>query len=498
MATSAAVEPVANAAPACRAGTARLGHAAHPDDHPGDHANGDETDHCLELLCSRWGSCPTRARAAPRQSRMAAPTPIHALHGVATVLLAQERRDDAHDEGSPRPSRRPMTNVGSMVHFSEPESEVTLTFGTTSWGRIAWHPVHPPDNERMFDTLAAMAPRQGDDPTCRPRCVLRRSSSSSTCRYEESHRGRWRASSSLWRRTRRRRSACTAMSGRRRPRSATGVRRRSFLRVPAPRRRGDGRPARLHAVGRAGVDRRSVPRRVGFDAPLRHAHEIAAEIRRRARRDRSAHLGRVATTKHLAKVASQVASPTARGGGAGRRVPRPVARRAVGGIGPSPRAPGRRGIHTVGQLHQASPDGCNTCSVTPRREAGALAANEDPRDRNRAARTIGARRFLGRKVVTEQLQETLGFLADRAATRLRKAARVDARSRCGCAPRHAVRARARCRKRLDAHARSVCVELVKVAMADNPHERELSLLAISVSNLEAESEHQLALASTPT
>jgi hypothetical protein len=35
-------------------------------------------------------------------------------------------------------------------------------------------------------------------------------------------------------------------------------------------------------------------------------------------------------------------------------------------------------------------------------------------------------------------------------------------------------------------------------MADNPHERELSLLAISVSNLEAESEHQLALASTPT
>ena len=234
--------------------------------------------------------------------------------------------------------------------------------------------------------------------------------------------------------------------------------------------------------------------------------EIAIEIRRRVRDEIGLPISvGVATTKHLAKVASQVAKPD------GLVVVEPGEERAfldplpvelLWGVGPvSTKRLAEAGIRTIGELHHASPERVqHLLGQAAGDKLGSLAANEDPRaiDTDRRARSVGAQSALGRRVVTEQLlQETLGFLADRVATRLRASAKA---GRTVTVRVRFTNMRAITRSRTVPEAisststlRAVCVELVKVALADNPRETELSLLAISVSNLEVGSEQQLEL-----
>ena len=90
--------------------------AAHPDDHARDDADGDERDDRLEplLLAVRQLAAENLerqpdAKAEPGRQHDARP---HPAEHVAASLLAQERGDDADDQGRLDALRRPMTNVG--------------------------------------------------------------------------------------------------------------------------------------------------------------------------------------------------------------------------------------------------------------------------------------------------------------------------------------------------------------------------------------------------
>ena len=211
----------------------------------------------------------------------------------------------------------------------------------------------------------------------------------------------------------------------------------------------------------------------------------------------------VASTKHLAKIASQVAKPD------GLVVVEPGHELAfltdlpvehVWGVGPATKERlNAIGIVTIGQL-------ANTPGWSLSRLLGpaagekltALAANRDPRKirtRHRAL-SAGAQSALGRKPAEERIiRPALRHLADRVATRLR------AKSR----PGRTVTARVRFADMrsvtrsvtLDAPIAATAIlaeiaeELVRAALADHPDERTISLLAISVSHLEKEDELQL-------
>ena len=234
--------------------------------------------------------------------------------------------------------------------------------------------------------------------------------------------------------------------------------------------------------------------------------EMAAEIRRRVRVELGLAISvGVATTKHLAKVASQVAKPDGvvvvePGKEQEFLDPLPVA--LLWGVGPVTSARlAATGIRTIGELSSTSPP---TLQRLLGQAAGAklssLAANVDPRriKTSRRARSLGAQSALGRRVATEQLlRGVLGFLADRVATRLR------ANERAG----RTITVRVRLTG-LRSVRRSVTlpeaisttltlteesVRLANAALADHPAEREITLLAISVSNLVAESALQLEL-----
>jgi DNA polymerase-4 len=224
--------------------------------------------------------------------------------------------------------------------------------------------------------------------------------------------------------------------------------------------------------------------------------EIAAAIRRRVRREVGLPLSvGAARTKHLAKVASQVAKPD------GLLVVEPDHERSfldplpvelIWGVGPVTKASlAGAGIRTVGQL--AARPGELLEQVLGSAGGGklaSLAANVDPRgvQTERRAASMGAQSSLGRRAATPGLvQETLGYLADRVATRLRAA---------GLAGR-TVTVRVRF-PGLRSVTRSTTVappvsatltltglgtRLAWSALADNAAEGELSLLAISVSNL---------------
>ena len=236
------------------------------------------------------------------------------------------------------------------------------------------------------------------------------------------------------------------------------------------------------------------------------AATIAAEIRRRVRTEvgLAVSVG-VARTKHLAKVASQVAKPD----GlivveADRELafldPLPV--ELMWGVGPVTRAAlAERGIRTIGELAAVS------SSVLERflgRAVGAklslLAANRDPRpvDGGAAARSVGAQSALGRRAASPDVtRAVLAYLADRVGPRLRAAGRAG----------RTVTVRVRF-VGLRSVTRSItvpvpvsstltitelAVELVGQALADHPGEREITLLAVSVSNLTPEPALQLEL-----
>ena len=215
-----------------------------------------------------------------------------------------------------------------------------------------------------------------------------------------------------------------------------------------------------------------------------------------------------ARTKHLAKIASQVAKPD------GLVVVDPASERAfldplpvglVWGIGPVTRQRlAERGVYRIGQL-AASPD-ASLQSLLGRAlgaKVGALAANDDQRrvEPQGRAGSVGAQSAFGRRDVSPELiRSVLGHLADRVAGRLR------AKQRAGRTITVRVRLasmRAITRSHTGSHSVSATLTLTEIAerlvyraLADHPDD-QISLLAISVSNLVDQSVLQLELPLQP-
>jgi DNA polymerase-4 len=232
--------------------------------------------------------------------------------------------------------------------------------------------------------------------------------------------------------------------------------------------------------------------------------EIAGTIRRRVHMELGLAISiGVARTKHLAKIASQVAKPD------GLVVVDPQSEldflhalpvELMWGVGPVTKARlADMGVHTIGQL--ARLPGWSLAHMLGR-AAGAkltsLAWNRDPREiaTHRRAQSAGAQSALGRKPAEEQVfRPALRHLADRVATRLRAKSRpgrtVTVRVRF--ADLHAITRSVT----LDAPVSAtvslaeIAEELVRTALADHPRERAISLLAISVSQLEKHWDMQL-------
>lgn len=233
---------------------------------------------------------------------------------------------------------------------------------------------------------------------------------------------------------------------------------------------------------------------------------MAQTIRRRVREEVGLPISvGVARTKHLAKIASQVAKPD------GMIVVDPAGELEflhelpvdlVWGVGPvTKKRLAEMGIATIGQL--AETPGRSLERLLGRAvgsKLGALAWNRDPRaiETHRRAGSVGAQSALGRKpAIPEVIGPTLRHLADRVATRLR------AKSLAG----RTVTVRVRFAD-LRAVTRSVTLpaaisstvimadvasDLVGLALADHPDEHVISLLAISVSHLAADAVLQLEL-----
>jgi DNA polymerase-4 len=238
--------------------------------------------------------------------------------------------------------------------------------------------------------------------------------------------------------------------------------------------------------------------------------EIASQIRCRVRVDLGLPISvGVATTKHLAKVASQVAKPDGLvvvDPGREREFLDPLPVELIWGVGRVTRERlASIGVQTVGELAALAPATLERLlghAIGTR--LGSLAVNTDPREieTGRRARSMGAQSAIGRQAVSERLLRVeLGFLADRVASRLRAADRAA----------HTVTVRVRFIG-LQSVTRSVtvpwtinatlaladtAVELTMAALADHPREREITLLAISVSNLVEQSALQLELPLQP-
>ena len=234
--------------------------------------------------------------------------------------------------------------------------------------------------------------------------------------------------------------------------------------------------------------------------------EIARTIRRRVRTELGLPISvGVARTKHLAKIASQVAKPD------GLVVVDPATEltflhdlpvELMWGVGPVAAARlAEQGVHTIGQLANM-PGGslARLLGHAAGEKLSALAWNRDPREiktRHRA-HSAGAQSALGRKPADASVfRPTLRHLADRVATRLR------AKSRPGRTVTVRVRfADLRSVTRsvtLDAPISATAIlaeiaeQLVRTALADHPDENTISLLAISVSHLDEQSGLQLDL-----
>jgi DNA polymerase IV len=225
--------------------------------------------------------------------------------------------------------------------------------------------------------------------------------------------------------------------------------------------------------------------------------DIATAIRRRVREELGLPISiGVARTKHLAKIASQVAKPD------GLVVVDPASELdflhalPVGlmwGVGPATRARlAQIDVQTIGQLAKMPGRSLGRLlGHAAGEKLSALAWNRDPREikTHRRAQSAGAQSALGKQPADERVfRPTLRHLADRIATRLR------AKSRPGRTVTVRVRfADLRSVTRsvtLDAPISATAVlaeiaeQLVRAVLSDYPHEKSISLLAISVSHLE--------------
>lgn len=235
--------------------------------------------------------------------------------------------------------------------------------------------------------------------------------------------------------------------------------------------------------------------------------EMAKQIRQRVRAECGLAISvGVATTKHLAKVASQVAKPDGMvvvQPGSERQFLAPLPIDLLWGVGPVTGAHLRaEGIRTIGDLAAEHP-------ATLRRllgqavgaKLGSLAANLDPRPVRTARRhrSVGAQSALGRRPATDAtLRPAIGYLTDRVASRLR------AKEQAGRTVTVRVRfAALRSVTRsttlpwaisTTATLTDVGMRLARAALADHPAEHEVSLVAVSVSNLARQGALQLELA----
>ncbi|MGE3650374.1 MAG: DNA polymerase IV [Reyranellaceae bacterium] len=234
--------------------------------------------------------------------------------------------------------------------------------------------------------------------------------------------------------------------------------------------------------------------------------DIARAIRRRVRDELGLPISvGVARTKHLAKIASQVAKPD------GLVVVDPATEldflhnlpvELMWGVGPATQARlAEIGVTTIGQLAKTSPRSLERLlGPAAGEKLTALAWNRDPRAirTQHRAQSAGAQSALGRKPADLRvLRPTLAHLADRIGTRLR-AKSLAGRTvtvRVRFADLHAVTRAAT----FDAPVSStvslteIAEELVRAALAQHPEERHVSLVAISVSHLEKEARLQLEL-----
>jgi len=234
--------------------------------------------------------------------------------------------------------------------------------------------------------------------------------------------------------------------------------------------------------------------------------EIARAIRRRVRSELGLPISiGVARTKHLAKIASQVAKPDGLvivDPGTELSFLHDLPVELMWGVGPVTKERlSVIGVRTIGQLAN-TPGWSLELLIGPAasEKLTALAWNRDPRQirTQRRARSAGAQSALGRKPAAERVVvPTLRHLADRVASRLR------AKSRPGRTVTVRVRfADLRSITRsttLDAPIAStvtlaeIAEELVRKALAHHPDEKTISLLAISVSQLEQRVDLQLEL-----
>jgi DNA polymerase-4 len=234
--------------------------------------------------------------------------------------------------------------------------------------------------------------------------------------------------------------------------------------------------------------------------------EIARTIRQRVKSELGLPISvGVARTKHLAKIASQVAKPD------GLVVVDPEKELAflhdlpvelMWGVGPVTKARlAEQGIATIGQLaHMSGRSLERLLGPAAGEKLSALAWNRDPREirTHNRAHSAGAQSALGRKPASRPvIRETLAHLADRIGTRLRRKSLAGrtvtvrvrfpdlsaiTRSRTIDTPIAAT-----------ATLSEIAEELVYLALADHPEETHISLLAISVSHLAREPRLQFEL-----
>jgi len=225
--------------------------------------------------------------------------------------------------------------------------------------------------------------------------------------------------------------------------------------------------------------------------------KIAKEVRRRVREELGLSISvGVARTKHLAKIASQVAKPD------GLVVvdtenelaflhDLPV--ELMWGVGPvTNERLARMGVRTIGQLARMPGQRLERLLGHALSEKlGALACNRDPREirTHHRAQSAGAQSALGKKPAEETVyRPTLWHLADRIGTRLR-AKSLAGRTvtvRVRFADLRSVTRSMTLRAPISATAMlaEAAEELVRGVLAKHREERLISLLGISVSNLE--------------
>jgi DNA polymerase-4 len=234
--------------------------------------------------------------------------------------------------------------------------------------------------------------------------------------------------------------------------------------------------------------------------------EIAKTIRRRVRAELGLPISvGVARTKHLAKIASQVAKPD------GLLVVDPDTEleflhelpvELMWGVGPVTKARlAEIGVRTIGEL--ANMPGWSLerlLGPAAGEKLAALAWNRDPREikTQRRARSAGTQSAIGKKPAEERVfRPTLRHLADRIGARLRakSLAGRTVTARVRFADLHSVTRSVTLDAPISATAilAEIAEDLVRTVLAHHPDERRISLLAISVSHLQKITEVQLDL-----